>query len=551
MKFKCSTWQLSSTQLVAIVSFYLTAVLNIPFFRESFKLYEFTQTSADYFIYTMPLVLFVALNIVLNILALPIVHKIIIPLLLILGSAISYNSLFFNVYFDRNMLNNVLQTNVAESYRMLTPSYLAWLFCLGILPALVYLNIKIKYRKWYKEIAVRLATIFAASLVIGLIASQYYQSYASFFRNHKYLTHLIVPSNFVGATIGKIKRDRLANQPFIKQAEQVKMLKKDNYRTVSVIVVGETTRAANWGLSGYARQTTPKMAARIAQGDNLFNFSEVTSCGTATAVSVPCLFSSQTRKQYDEVIAKNQDNLIDILNRAGVKIVWIQNNSDSKNVADRIGEINVFKGVESPLCVDGECQDNIMLPELDKELAENPTQDLVVVLHTIGSHGPTYYERYTEAERLFTPTCDTNNINKCSREELVNTYDNSVVYLDQFLDKVIERLEAHNEWKSSLYYFSDHGESLGEKGIYLHGTPYAFAPEEQTHIPMLLWFSPTWIKHKPFDLACVRKNAAKAYSHDNVFHTVFSLMDIDMSKASLPMYDKKLDMLAECAHKVE
>lgn len=107
-------------------------------------------------------------------------------------------------------------------------------------------------------------------------------------------------------------------------------------------------------------------------------------------------------------------------------------------------------------------------------------------------------------------------------------------------------MEGRDEWESVVYYFSDHGESLGENGIYLHGTPYALAPKEQTQVPMIMWFSKSWAKNEPFDLECVKRNANKPYSHDNIFHTVFSLMDIDMSKHSLPMYDKVLDIVGTC-----
>lgn len=305
---------------------------------------------------------------------------------------------------------------------------------------------------------------------------------------------MIVPSNFVAASVSKIKHSRIENRPFEKLAENVKIEKPDRYRHVTVIVLGETTRAMNWGLNGYARQTTPKMAARLASGENLINFSNVSSCGTATAISVPCLFSSMTREQYDEVTAKNQDNLLDILSRAGINVVWIENNSDSKGVANRVKEINTFNGNASSLCTNSECLDEVMLPELDKALAENSDKDTVIVLHTIGSHGPTYYERYTENERLFTPTCDTNEISKCSNEELVNTYDNGIVYLDKFLDQVLQRLERRDDWESAVYYFSDHGESLGENDIYLHSTPYSLAPKEQTKVPMMIWFSKSWEK---------------------------------------------------------
>ncbi|AWI50807.1 phosphoethanolamine transferase [Actinobacillus porcitonsillarum] len=534
-------WKLSSTTLNLILSLYFTAVLNLAFFREVFSL-----SNGELFAYTTPLVLFVACNIVFNILAVPVLHKIIIPLFLILSAAISYNSLFYNVYFDRDMLTNVLQTNWAESSRMMSFSYLLWLLTLGVLPAVLYLCVKVEYRKWWKELFARFAAILASALVVVAVGSVYYQDYASFFRNNKYLPHLIVPSNFVAATISKIKHTRMENMPFVQTGKDAKVKKPDDYKHVTVIVLGETTRGQNWGLNGYSRQTTPLMAKRLASGQNLVNFSNVSSCGTATAISVPCMFSNLNRENYDEVTAKHQDNLLDTLQHAGVNVQWVENNSDCKDMCNRVPTVNTIDLNLPEFCTEGECLDNIMLPELDKALA-NVKQDTVIVLHTIGSHGPTYFERYTDKERVFTPTCDTKEISQCSQEELVNTYDNGIVYIDQFLDKVIARLEQHKEWESVVYYLSDHGESLGEKGLFLHSAPYAIAPKEQTHIPMMMWFSDSWTKNEPFDLDCLRKNAEQPYSHDNFFHTVFSLMDMDMT--SLKEYRPELDILAQCKKK--
>lgn len=147
-------------------------------------------------------------------------------------------------------------------------------------------------------------------------------------------------------------------------------------------------------------------------------------------------------------------------------------------------------------------------------------------------------------ENVFTPTCDTNEINRCSNEQLSNTYDNTIVYVDQLVDQVIARLEKHPEWKSSMVYLADHGESLGEDGIYLHGTPYAIAPEYQTKVPMVFWFSPAWKESQSYDMTCLRHNAAsKTYSHDNFFHSMVAVSDLDLS---LSVYNKDLDILSEC-----
>ncbi|MDY6215334.1 phosphoethanolamine--lipid A transferase [Actinobacillus porcinus] len=539
MSLRLPQWKMSSIKLNLLLALYFTLVLNIAFFREVISLSHPT----DYFLLTTPLVLFVACNIVFNVLSVPVLHKIIIPAFLLISAAVSYNSLVFNVYFDRDMLTNVLQTNVAESSRMFSFSYVAWLLVVGVLPTVLYLCVKVDYKKWWVELLARMGSILASALFVFAIGAVFYQDYASFFRNNKYLPHLLVPSNFVGATISKIKHTRMENMPFVQTGIDAKMEKTDDDVNVSVIVVGETTRAQNWGLNGYGRQTTPYLAERVKRGENLINFTDVSSCGTATAISVPCMFSSLNRSDYDAVQANHQDNLLDTVQHAGVKVQWIENDAGCKDVCNRVPTINTVDLQVPEYCTDGECLDNIMLPELEKALA-NANQDTVIVLHTIGSHGPTYFERYTEKERQFMPTCDTKEINQCSQVELINTYDNGILYIDQFLDKVIAQLEAYPNLKTSMLYLSDHGESLGEGNVYLHATPYAIAPKEQTQVPMVMWFSPKWVENKKVDLTCLRQNANRPYSHDNFFHSALSLMDMKM--ASVKAYNKDLDILAAC-----
>ena len=174
MLIRLPHWKMSSIKLNVILSLYFTLILNLAFFREVFLL----SKSTDYFLLTTPLVLFVACNIVFNILSVPILHKIIIPLLLFISAAVSYNSLFYNVYFDRDMLTNVLQTNFAESVRMMSLSYAAWLIVLGLLPSVLYLCVKVDYKKWWMELVTRMTSILASALVIFAIGFVFYQDYA-------------------------------------------------------------------------------------------------------------------------------------------------------------------------------------------------------------------------------------------------------------------------------------------------------------------------------------------------------------------------------------
>lgn len=240
-------WKLSSTTLNLLVSLYFTLALNIGFYEQVLAAQPFTGQPESYFLLTIPFIYFFALNIILNILSTPYLHKIIIPLLILISAAISYNSLFFNIYFDVDMLNNVLQTNFAESSRTLTTSFLLWLICLGVIPCLLYLFTVIEYKPWWKELLARMASVLISIIVILGVAKFYYQDYAAFFRNNKSLPHLITPSNFVASSIKKIRHHYRDNLPYTQLGLDAKLAKPDDYRHVTILVVGETTRAQNWG----------------------------------------------------------------------------------------------------------------------------------------------------------------------------------------------------------------------------------------------------------------------------------------------------------------
>lgn len=529
--------KVNSTWLFLALSAYFAFVLNYPLYAKAFSLISISDNLL--FFITMPFVIFFALNAIFQLLCLPYLHKLLIPLFLILSAAISYQEIFYGIYFDAEMLNNVLQTNFAESVRLVTLPYILWIIFLGIIPAIVYLLIKVNYRPLWREIVFRVVSLSVSLLMLMGIAHFYYQDYASFLRNNKSITHLIVPSNFVGAGIKKYKQLRDANRTFTQVGLDSKQDKPDRYRHVTIFVLGETTRAQNWGLNGYNRQTTPLLAAR----NDIVNFKNVSSCGTATSYSVPCIFSNLTRVQFNNGDAPYRDNLLDILQRAGVKVVWFDNDSGCKEVCNRVENYNVTALNLDKYCHNGECLDELLFEDLDKTL-HSTEDDMFIVLHTIGSHGPTYYERYPSEFRKFTPTCDTNLINQCSDEQLINTYDNTILYVDYIVNKAIQHLEKEKTWESAVLYVSDHGESLGENGVYMHSAPYAIAPQEQTKVPMVMWFSEAWNRNEKTDMQCLQHlGDNEEFSHDNLFHSIIALFDMDLT---LSVYDQKLDILSRC-----
>ncbi len=298
-----------------------------------------------------------------------------------------------------------------------------------------------------------------------------------------------------------------------------------------ILVIGESDRAMNHQLNGYPKETNPLLSAR----PDIFSFSKVHSCGTETTVSVPCMFSAFKRADYTDHKGAYTENVLDLLQKSQVSVLWRDNDSGCKNVCKRITTHDLNRAQIAPYCNNQECHDEVLLYDLDTYIKANST-DKLIVLHKHGSHGPAYYKRYPAQFAQFTPTCNTKNLHQCTAQELINTYDNIVLYTDYFLDRVIQHLETNNTvYQTALLYVSDHGESLGEKGVYLHGMPYWIAPQEQTHVPFIFWASPDFA----VDRSHLTQMQSQEFSHDYLFHTLLGLFAVNTA-----VYDQNLDIFA-------
>jgi lipid A ethanolaminephosphotransferase len=280
----------------------------------------------------------------------------------------------------------------------------------------------------------------------------------------------------------------------------------------------------------------------------LVNHSQVQSCGTNTQVSVPCLFSPLTRQQGGDKTAEHE-NLLDVLQRAGLAVLWLDNQSGCKGVCDRVPNASTRELQLPELCQGGECFDEAMLHGLDERIAaldpQRRARGVVLVLHPMGSHGPAYFKRTPANRKPFQPECTSNALPDCGAAELVNAYDNTIAYTDHFLDQTLRWANEHaakGRYDTGLIYVSDHGESLGENGLYLHGVPYAFAPKQQTHVPMVTWLSPGLQQRTGVRSACLRERANQALSHDHLFHSVLGIMDV-----TTQAYQPDLDLFGPCA----
>ncbi len=434
------------------------------------------------------------------------------------------------------MIENIFETNVNEASSYMSMMSIGFLVVFGLLPAFLLLKVKIVYRySWFQEVFRRLLLVSAAIVVFMLIAIFYFKDYASIGRNHSYLNKMINPAGVFNA-VKYINNEYLtAPMKYLKQGEDAKVIPaKNNKPTLMVVLVGETARAKNSAYNGYERETNP-----YTKGLGLITFQDVSSCGTATAHSLPCMFSNLNRANYDKKQANHQDNVFDILTHADVKVVWIDNDGGDKAVAKNIEKEMISTDADSKLCDGSSCYDEILLKGLDKRI-ESYDGNQVYALHMIGSHGPTYWKRYPKEMAVFSPSCNRSDIENCSDEEIVNVYDNTMVYSDYIIAKTVELLKRYSDkYNVVMLYISDHGESLGENGLYLHGAPYVMAPKEQTHVPWYIWMSDDYANQKGIDKERVMNKAQNGvYSHDNLFHTILGLYGVDTKVKS-----SKLDIM--------
>lgn len=526
---------------IILFSLYIALALNIAFYRQAYTLLPVDGLHNALVFLSMPVVAFAVMAILLALASVVRLEKVAATLFILLSASAQYFMMNFGIIVDRSMITNILDTTPAESYALLS-GQMVLVFSFTALLAIAlawWIKIKPAASVWRGTI-MRAGTVTVSVLLILLVAGLFYKDYASLFRNNKELVKSLNPSNSIVAMNSWYFHHEMDNLPLVKIGEDAKqkaVMKNGPRKNLTILIVGETSRAANFSLGGYDRETNPLLAK-----DNVVYFPKTASCGTATAVSVPCMFSNMPRTGYDESLAHHQEGLLDIIQRAGIQVQWNDNDGGCKGACDRVPHQDVTALNLPGQCINGECYDDVLFHDLEKTI-DAMQGDGVIVLHTIGSHGPTYYNRYPPEFRRFTPTCDTSEIQSCSQEQLKNSYDNTILYVDHIVDKAIKLLQSkQDKFTTSLVYLSDHGESLGENGVYLHGLPYSIAPETQKHVPMLLWLSDDYQKRYGVNYACLQQKAKdNDYSQDNLFSTMLGLTGVETQE-----YHAADDILATC-----
>lgn len=519
----------------AVTAFFLTFIFNLPFFAKACSSLSFSLSDL-WLLASCGLILFFASFAVLRLFIFgPLIKALAFFLVLISAGALYFNYQFGTI-INSEMMRNALATDPAEASEILTARFFSEiLFLIAPQLALTFL-VPIKHSTFFKGVLQALGAL----LLGGSILMLNFQGVSSLIRSEPVLRNLIAPVNVLSATYKAIMVDGSTEtdkpREIIDPSPALGESHKQKKGVIFIVVVGETARLANWGLAGYERDTTPQLRAR-----NVISFKKTISCGTSTDVSLPCMFSRVGRSNYDRERILREESLLPVLKRAGLNVYWVDNQSGCKGVCKGVDSIQIDKRKVPSLCSESRCMDEALLAGINPHQILKAGQTTVIFMHQLGNHGPAYWRRYPRDFEVFKPVCKDEKLNNCTREEIVNAYDNALLYTDHFLSGVIDWLSGLQDYDTGLLYVSDHGESLGENNIYLHGAPELLAPKEQKEVPMLLWLSKGFEERIGLNDRCLRKKALEEATHDELYSSLLGLLDVRSVT-----YDKKNDFTASC-----
>jgi lipid A ethanolaminephosphotransferase len=491
----------------------LMSVINFLFFH--FPFYRFVFNNVDYKTASgiFGILCLVLLMLVVNAFVFYLVFflsRFVGKFLLVVFFLINAIALYFintyHVIIDESMIGNVLNTDYKESTSFFTIKLILYIIVFGVIPAIYLIKVKI-----IKERSKRfLINASLALLFILLIAFADAKNWLWIDKNSKVLGGLAMPWCYtVNISLFYVHKNQAAEKEILLPNATI----KDTTKSVVVLVIGESARSQNFSLYGYNKNTNPL----LSKTPNLFHF-DAASCATYTTAGVKCILEhTNTDKLYEL--------LPNYLYRNNVEVIWKTTNWGEPPI-----HIKNYQGGEllSANCKGEGCNyDEVLLSGLKEQILASTKNKILIVLHTSTSHGPAYSKKYPPQFETFKPVCNSVELGKCSQAELINAYDNTIVYTDHILHNVIEDLKQLKDYKSAMIFVSDHGESLGEKNLYMHGLPMMLAPKEQYDIPFIVWLSDSSKQVKPL----------KSVSQNYVFHSVLNFLNIQS-----PVYDEGLNI---------
>lgn len=534
--------RLKSYQFLLLISFIQSLVFCVPLLRESFAVCE------DYLtIFSVWLFNFVVILLFMLILLTRYTKWLFIPLFLINGAALYFLNTY-GIHFDSATLMNLGNTDLQEVRAFVTIKLILYVFGSLIFALLITKFIQVEYQPFKTELKYKLFII--AFIVLFVLLTEVFKknqingyinikhSTDILFKKHKF-GYFSIPAGYLVSAIEIVSMRCIAQFKQRTMIDDAEIHHVRHRKTLVVLVIGESARAKNFSLNGYNRNTNELLI------DPVINFSNFYSCATFTHLSLKCMFSPFTRDEFSVERALAMGNILDILNLVNVKTMWVSNNSGSYQVKRYVlNNVNpdIIQATKSGLCDSFGCYDELMLQSMNKYIVKG--SDNFVVLHTQGSHLP-YHEKYPVGFTKWNPVCTASAPENCTdKESMINAYDNSIYYTSYFLQQLINLLKSYkSEFDTLMIYMSDHGESLGEDGVYAHGRPYAIAPDEQKHIPAMMWISEEMATNHKINIECMNAKKNARLSHDYLFHTLLNVFEIKTT-----VYDNTLDLFDKCIY---
>ena len=496
---------------VLIISFINIVLYHLPFYEFVCDNIDVKSLSGTLLFVSLTTILFVlnAFVFYLGVFLLRFVGKWILVLFFCMNATAIYFINTYGVMIDKTMIGNILNTNFEESSSFFSFTLIVYFVLLGVVPSIWIFKVKVipvKIKNFLIHIS--LSLVFILSLAFANSANWLWID-----KHSKTLGSLVMPWSYV------VNTNRFFYHQSLENKQQILLpnaIIKDEEKSVVVLVIGESARGENFSLNGYQKETNPL----LSKIDNVYSY-KAESCATYTTAGIKCILEYKNTGKLFEILPN-------YLFRNDVEVIWRTTNWGEPTVKIKNYQ---KKGDLKKLCKGEGCEyDEVLLSDLKEQVLASEKNKILVVLHASTSHGPTYYKKYPQQFEKFNPVCESVELANCTQEELINAYDNTIVYTDYILAKLIADLKQLKEYNSSMIYISDHGESLGENNLYLHGMPASIAPKEQLDIPFIVWVSD--------DSKELKDN--KILSQHNVFHSVLDFLRIES-----PIYDEGMSVFKD------
>ena len=503
---------------ILLTSLFITSAYNLKFLKILYSNIGFSDFASISFFFTIIFVIISVISILLLVLGQKYVLKPLVIFLIILSAILSFYNQEFGVTVDEQMIINAFHTDAKEAIDLMSFSFFIHVFFLGIIPSIFIYFIKLEFGNFGKELLIRMSLILIVTISVAILILVNFKNISLITRNNNMLNRHITPLYTVMSSYRLAKLYLKEEKKFISIGLDAKLTKK-NFKTIGIMVVGETARSDRFSINGYDKETNP-----LLKNKEVISFKNTISCGTSTAYSVPCMFFLEGEKNFNIIKSRYQSNVLDVLELAGIKTIWVNNNSSCKHVCDRI---IIFDLVDQKGTEDKNSNFDEILLDITNKIVSGSEGNILIVLHTIGSHGPSYYKRFPEKFAKFKPYCKNESPQNCSKEELSNAFDNTILYTDYILSSIINILEDKKEYDTFMFYASDHGESLGENNIYLHGLPKKLSIKQQTDFAMVLWLSDQLVKNRNINVNKIKNLINKELNHDYISHTLLNLFGVE------------------------